>query len=405
MSRSSPSSRRCASGMRRRAFGRPRGRPPRRATRARSSVELDARSPRAVGQQLDAARRASRQPHAWSPRRRAPRAPRASRSAARSASAPARHRRPARARRGSDRPARGGSRGSRRARRAPSPCSLQPVGEALVELGPGRLRQRVVGGVTDQDVPEAVGVVARELRRSPAGRAPCGRAREPPSRPVSAPSACTAPRWNTCPSTAPRSSTLRSSPSSWSSRAASSAWTVGGTTTSPPPLRRPSRPSPRRRADFRRPRRGSSRRAQRRSCRRACAISSSVSSGESGSSRTVVAFSSPPPQPAAGRAAPGRPRQRSRIGAPAAHGRGVLDEVEERRLAPVDVVEDHEQRRRPRRLPRAVGETRSAISSDEVGVPLADERRRAGRAARRRGRASPSWRTISVTGQYVIPSP
>ena len=38
----------------------------------------------------------------------------------------------------------------------------QPVGEALVQLGSGRLGQRLVGGVADQQVAEPEGVVARE---------------------------------------------------------------------------------------------------------------------------------------------------------------------------------------------------------------------------------------------------
>ena len=41
---------------------------------------------------------------------------------------------------------------------------LQPGCEALVELGAGRLRQRLVGGVADQQVAEAEAVLARELR-------------------------------------------------------------------------------------------------------------------------------------------------------------------------------------------------------------------------------------------------
>ena len=40
----------------------------------------------------------------------------------------------------------------------------EPVGEALVELGPGCLRERLVGGIADQQVPEAERVVAREGR-------------------------------------------------------------------------------------------------------------------------------------------------------------------------------------------------------------------------------------------------
>ena len=107
---------------------------------------------------------------------------------------------------------------------------LEPVGEALVQLGARRLRQRVVGGVADQQVAEAEGVLARELRRS--GRTSSLRtsavSRGADLRLVGA-SAWTAPRWKTSPSTAPRSSTRRSAGSSWSRRAASSAWIVGGT--------------------------------------------------------------------------------------------------------------------------------------------------------------------------------
>ena len=40
------------------------------------------------------------------------------------------------------------------------PALLEPDGEALVQLGAGRLRQRVVRGVADEEVPEAVGVLA-----------------------------------------------------------------------------------------------------------------------------------------------------------------------------------------------------------------------------------------------------
>ena len=42
--------------------------------------------------------------------------------------------------------------------------SLQPVGEPLVQLPAGCLRQRVVRGIPDQQVAEAVGVLTGELR-------------------------------------------------------------------------------------------------------------------------------------------------------------------------------------------------------------------------------------------------
>jgi hypothetical protein len=54
---------------------------------------------------------------------------------------------------------------------------FDPAGEPFVELGAGRLREGVVGGVADEKVAEAVRVVARELGAGPAGRAPCARAR------------------------------------------------------------------------------------------------------------------------------------------------------------------------------------------------------------------------------------
>ena len=41
---------------------------------------------------------------------------------------------------------------------------LEPLRKPLVELGSRRLRKRVVGRVADQEVPESVGVVPRELR-------------------------------------------------------------------------------------------------------------------------------------------------------------------------------------------------------------------------------------------------
>ena len=68
---------------------------------------------------------------------------------------------------------------------------LEPHGEPLVQLGPGRLRQGVVGGVADQQVAEPERVLAREAAPCPAGRAPCARAtsaaRPPAARPVRAP--------------------------------------------------------------------------------------------------------------------------------------------------------------------------------------------------------------------------
>ena len=116
---------------------------------------------------------------------------------------------------------------------------LEVVADDLVALDAVRRRARPASRRTAHGARPGSPSAARRMRRpgsgcggsgrrrrprtarSPAGRAPCEP--EPPAAPSPRPSACTAPRWNTCPSTAPRSSTLRSSPSSWSSRAASSA--------------------------------------------------------------------------------------------------------------------------------------------------------------------------------------
>ncbi len=40
----------------------------------------------------------------------------------------------------------------------------EPLGEALVQLGSGRLRERLVGGVADEQVPEAEALVVRKGR-------------------------------------------------------------------------------------------------------------------------------------------------------------------------------------------------------------------------------------------------
>ena len=147
-----------------------------------------------------------------------------------------------RARRGSGSSARGGGRGARRARRAGA-VLFEPGGEALVQVGAGRLRQRVVGGVADQQVAEAERVLAGQVgpvgpdqpladeRGQPRRQLRSRRVRAPARRPGGR----SRPR--------PRPARARSARpgSSWSRRAASSACSVGGTATSP-------RPSPRRRS-------------------------------------------------------------------------------------------------------------------------------------------------------------
>ena len=64
---------------------------------------------------------------------------------------------------------------------------LEPVREALVQLGAPLLGQRRVGGVADEDVAEAERVLARRSSPAPRGRrAACGRARAGASRRVRA---------------------------------------------------------------------------------------------------------------------------------------------------------------------------------------------------------------------------
>ena len=180
----------------------------------------------------------------------------------------------------------------------------EPVGEALVQLGARRLGQRVVGGVADQQVAEAEGVLAGKLARCPAGPAPSARApfSSRRHRVVSRePAPATAPRWKSLPSTAAalEHRALRGRRAG-RAVAASSAWIVGRHgDLAVAELAHAARPSPRRRAGCPRPpRRIRSLRARRRASPPSSrSISSSVSVAASGSSRIVVAFSLPPPQP------------------------------------------------------------------------------------------------------------
>ena len=109
--------------------------------------------------------------------------------------------------------------------------AVEPVGETLVQLGSQPLRHRLVRRVADEDVTEAEAVVAGETRAVGADELLAHereqvRADRRPLRPGR--SSVTAPRWNSRPSTEARSITERSSGSSRSMRAASSAWIVGG---------------------------------------------------------------------------------------------------------------------------------------------------------------------------------
>ena len=124
-------------------------------------------------------------------------------------------RRAARARRGSGRPARGGSRGSRPARpvrrRAPLARLRSAGGGLRGSLSAARRRRRrgSAGGGSGRRPRRraaAVSGLISSLRTSAASRGVTWVS--------SGASACTAPRWKTSPSTAPRSSTLRSAVSS-----------------------------------------------------------------------------------------------------------------------------------------------------------------------------------------------
>ena len=124
-------------------------------------------------------------------------------------------------------------------------------------------------------------------------------------------------RWNSCPSTAPHSSTARSAGSSWSSRAASSAWIVGGTATSPP-LSRASASISSRKSGL--PLGGGDDPAAQLVVERREPVEQpgAVAESSSGSSSSVVAFHLPPPHPADARAAPAAPCRGAGSARPAA---------------------------------------------------------------------------------------
>ena len=164
--------------------------------------------------------------------------------------------------------------------------------------------------------------------------------REPPG---SGASSCTAPRWKTCPSTAPRSSTSRSSRPSRSRRAAGAPGSsaarrprraavvvthpsISSTNSGLPSAAGGSAPRSRRRAAPR-PRGASmSARLSRRRAARA--------------RRGGVQLAAAPAGPQLEQLRPGDAQQEDRrVARPV---RDVLDQVEERRLRPLDVVEDDE---------------------------------------------------------------
>ena len=260
---------------------------------------------------------------------------------------------------------------------------FEPVGEPLVQVGAGRLRERVVGGVADQEVLEAERVLAVRAAAGRAGSAPCARARRAAAAPASRRARAPARRRGGRSRPRPRPARARSARpgSSWSRRAASSACSVGGTTSSPSawsaiasiscdeervPARRAGDPLAQRAGD-RAP--GSARRRPRR---------------PSGSSRSVAG------QEGRRSSSSGRAMQSSRIGAPAERSADLLDQVEERLLAPVDVVEDDDERslggcllERLAERPRDLLRPSSRVSSRRAasGSPPRPPRRPAARRA------------------------
>ena len=274
---------------------------------------------------------------------------------------------------------------------------VEPAREPLVQVAPELLRQRVVGGVADQQMAEAELVVAGRADELLADE----RAERvvDPHRTSSSDRRSTALRRKRWPSTAARSSTCRSSRGSRSSRAASSTWIDGGTgssRTSPDAVQQPSsiriRSSSSRSATISSTKSGlppaacSIRARDRPRCTsplpRRFRASRPVSAGgerlEEDRGRVVLA------------AAPGvagveelrsghADDEERRVAHPVGD---VLDQVEERRLGPVDVVEDDDERLLAAPAPR------TACARPRT-PPRACRRSRPGRRSRSRARRRP----------------
>ena len=331
----------------------------------------------------------------------------------------------------------------------PAALLVDPLGpghEPLVELGAGPLQQRPVGRVADEQVAEAVGLVLADDPRLPeeellaVERVQVGRDRRPEA--ASGTSSSTAGSANTRPITAAGSTTARSSRVSASRRAASSAWIVGGTASS---ARSPVEDQPRRpcaacpgrpastpaaatnsglpSAERRRPGPGRPRPPRRPGAHRRAAPSRRPASGPS-ARRTLPSRSPHSARFSSSDEARRRDDQDRRLAG--GHVEEVLEQVEERRLGVVDVVDDDDDRpvRRERleelaHAPEHLGDgVRSAadrpIDRRQAVEDLAralDARRAASRACRRAssgvssGAISAALRAISTTGQKVMPSP
>ena len=179
--------------------------------------------------------------------------------------------------------------------------------------------------------------------------------------------------------------------SSWSSRAASSAWIVGGTTTSPSATlatiasicsTKSGLPSAASRM------RHAARLVERDAAEQPLDQLVRLRPRSSGSSSTVVALSLPPAHAGRRSSSSGRAMQSEQDRRVARPVGDVLDEIEEGRLGPVEVVEDDDER--PPAPPASSSlRTAQAISSAGAGSPLPSSAR--ARAVAAAARSPASW--------------
>ena len=303
-----------------------------------------------------------------------------------------------RARAGSARPARGGSRRSRPARRGrhrarPASRRSARAGRRASDFG-----SDVVGGVADQQMPEAEAVLARRAAHGRGAPAHGGRAR-PGARVTFGSSGverrAPAPRWKTSPSTAPRSSTRRSDVSSWSSRAASSAWSVRRHLDVTVAVCRAIASIS---CDEERVAAGRAQRSARRS-----------SSGDAPADEQLdlalgerLEPQRDRPRRTAGRAARGVRSQTRRIGAVRRGSADVLDEIEERRPRP-----SARRRRRRRAAPAASSSFRKAqaISSRRSSRPSSPSSEREARSRTPPDRTATSSSCLSTSDDRPVRDP
>ena len=314
------------------------------------------------------------------------------------------------------------------ASRAPAARSSHTA-KRFVQHGPARLRQRRIGSLAHQCVAEAEGFAAAELWCGRAEEVLAHRARRAPPSARRAPSEARA----------PSASAWKSHPRRRRTRGRAARARAGaraGRRAAPPPSAAATTRHLRRAGGLPRPaaselfeksgwppavsttatacpapaRRPPGRRSSR----------SALSRSASGASEMVVAFALPPPRPAAPRAAPAARRRRAgsarRVSGPRtpragrarsarrSEGRRRRRQADARRRSPRAGVASPRRSRPPGLIaePEQAGEpvgdrlafsgpgTRAAAPSRTSAVVVADARR---------------LRTISTTGQYVIPSP